>query len=193
MKSIMELVSRFDPATGEIPGSVVVSRYLSDMRDCYQDTNAYEVALRGRDALLYTVASLEFGTGEGDLHYAIGRIMPGRIGSEYFMTKGHFHSWREAAELYLGLSGEGMMLLEDEFSSESLLLPLRPNQIVYVPGHTAHRTINVGSVPLTYFGIYPARAGHDYAAIGQRNFRKALVEREGQPTLVDRSELSRSP
>ena len=46
--------------------------------------------------------------------------------------------------------------------------------------------MNVGRTPLTYIGVYPARAGHDYDVIAKRNFRKIVVERVGQPALVDR-------
>ena len=102
------------------------------------------------------------------------------------MTKGHYHAWRPAAEVYIGLSGEGMMLLEDETTWASRLLPFTPNSVIYVPGHTAHRTINTGQVPLAYLGIYPAEAGHDYGAIAQRNFKKVVVAVDGSPTLMDR-------
>ena len=112
--------------------------------------------------------------------------VPGRIGNEYFLTKGHLHSWREAAEIYIGLTGEGMMLLEDEASGDSRMAPLTANQVVYVPGRTAHRTVNTGTVPLTYIGVYPAAAGHDYGAIAERNFRCVVVERNGAPALVER-------
>ena len=78
------------------------------------------------------------------------------------------------------------MLLEDEAGVESAMMPLQPNGVVYVPGHTAHRTINTGRTPLTYLGVYPARAGHDYGAIATRNFRRVVVERDGKPTLVER-------
>jgi len=107
---------------------------------------------------------------------------------EYFMTKGHLHARREAAEFYIGLQGEGVMLLENEATGESCMLPLRPNQAVYVPGRTAHRTMNTGSGPLTYLGVYPANAGHDYSAIARRNFRRLVVARDGQPVMVERKE-----
>jgi len=116
-------------------------------------------------------------------------LMPGRIGREYFLTKGHLHEWREAAEVYVGLRGEGLMLLEDEETGRSRLLQLGAGRAVYVPGHTAHRTINSGTLPLLYLGIYPAAAGHDYGAIAERNFRKVVVEQDGQPVLLDRTEL----
>lgn len=113
--------------------------------------------------------------------------MPGRIGDEYYLTKGHYHSCREADEVYIGLTGQGAMLLEDE--NDCRLVPLGPNQIVYVPGHTAHRTINTGTVPLTYIGVYPAKAGHDYGSIADKNFRCVVVERDGQPVLLERKSL----
>jgi glucose-6-phosphate isomerase len=112
--------------------------------------------------------------------------MPGRIGNEYFLTRGHLHVWRSAAEVYVGLSGEGYVLLEHESTGESQMLPITANTTVYVPGHTAHRTVNTGSVPLTYVGIYPAQAGHDYAAIAEKKFRNVIVAVDGKPTLVER-------
>ena len=63
---------------------------------------------------------------------------------------------------------------------------LAENIVVYVPGHTAHRTINTGSEPLKYLGIYPAAAGHDYAPIAEKNFKMMLIMKDGQPTLVER-------
>src|SRR5213078_469297 len=140
-------------------------------------------------SLLYTVASVEPARGAGDLGYAVGVLMPGRIGSEYYMTKGHLHAWREAAEIYIGFKGEGVMLLEAEANGASQMLPLRPYEPVYVPGHTAHRTINTSTVPLIYIGIYPIRAGHDYAAIAAKNFRQVVIERDGKPIVMERAEF----
>ena len=109
------------------------------------------------------------------------------MGDEYILTKGHLHTCRAAAEVYFGLFGEGAMLLEDEASDASRLLPLRAQGIVYVPGHTAHRTMNTGQVPLVYLGVYPARAGHDYGAIAQRNFRHVVVQHDGNPCMQPRN------
>jgi glucose-6-phosphate isomerase len=192
MKGIDQLLARFNPTTGEITGKPATPRHLSDLRGCFYDNQAYETALQAGDPLLYTVASVEPGQGQGDLHLGLGRIMPGRVGSEYYMTKGHLHAWREAAEIYIGLSGDGMMLLEEETSGESVIVSLRPNEMVYVPGFTAHRTMNIGTAPLVYLGVYPAKAGHDYAAIAHRNFRKVLIDRNGKPVLLDRAQLSDS-
>lgn len=186
LPELSSLLSRFDPITGEIAGAKVVQRRLGDLRGCFAEAAAFEATLARENPLIYSVAALEPGSGAGDLHYGVGRLMPGRIGNEYFLTKGHLHSWREAAEIYIGLTGEGMMLLEDEVSGDSRMAPLTANQVVYVPGRTAHRTVNTGTVPLTYIGVYPARAGHDYGAIAEKNFRCVIVEVNGAPALVER-------
>jgi len=189
MMELKELLSRFDPVTGEIAGAPTTRRHLEDLRGCFADKAAFESAAAKGNPLIYSVATVETAGGEGDLHFGVGLLMPGRIGDEYLMTKGHFHAWRQAAEIYFGLSGEGFLLLEDEAGGESQLVPLRSHQAVYVPGTTAHRTINTGSAPLIYIGVYPARAGHDYGAIVGRNFRSVVMERHGQPELIRRQDL----
>ena len=189
MLNLERLLSRFDPRTGIIADAPITQRHLSDLRGCFADTAACDAALAAGNPLLYRVAAVEPASGEGDLHYGVGLLMPGRIGAEYFMTKGHLHAWRQAAEIYIGLTGEGVMLLEDEASGESRMVPLQPYHVVYVPGQTAHRTINTGMAPLTYVGVYPAKAGHDYGAMTTKNFRCVVVERDGRPVMVERSTL----
>lgn len=187
MLNTIDIFTQFDLVAGVINGRSPQTRHLSQLQDIFADQQAYAAAVQQHgDPLIYSVASVTPAEGEGQLHYGLGKIMPGRIGDEYYMTKGHFHAWRPAAEFYIGLSGEGMMLLEHETSGECQLHPLLANSVVYVPGYTAHRTINVGTTPLTYLGIYPAAAGHDYGAVAERNFKKVVVARSGQPTLLDR-------
>jgi glucose-6-phosphate isomerase len=184
--NLQNLLDCLDSVSCEIAGVTVTKRYLSDLRGCFVDADAYEAALKIDNPLLYSVASVEPADSLGDMHYGVGRLMPGRIGEEYYMTKGHLHSWREAAEIYIGLSGEGAMLLENELTGESHSAALRPHGVVYVPGHTMHRTINTGQTPLVYIGIYPANAGHDYGAIATRNFRDVVLERNGRPINLER-------
>ena len=185
--NVNALLGRFDPEAGTLTGASRVERHLSDLNGVFLDEDAYSAACDEGDPLVYSVEAIEPGTGDGDLHYGVGLIQPGRIGREYFMTKGHLHRWREAAELYVGLSGKGVMLLEDEATGESRMLPLEPGTAVYVPGHTGHRTANVGDTPLSYIGVYPARAGHDYGVYAVRNFRFAIVDEGGEPEMISRA------
>jgi glucose-6-phosphate isomerase, archaeal len=178
---------RLDLESGCIEGAPLVRRHLSDLRGLFVDRPAYDRQLAAADPLLYSVSSVEAGQDEGELHYGLGILMPGKVGNEYYFTKGHLHAWRPAAEVYLGLRGEGLMLLERDH--ESRAVALGPQRVVYVPGYTAHRTVNTGSEPLVYVGIYPARAGHDYKPIAERNFRQVVMEQDGRSAVLDRSTL----
>ncbi|MEX1274348.1 MAG: glucose-6-phosphate isomerase family protein [Bacteroidota bacterium] len=189
MKIPQNLFSEFDLETGSLKGAPLTVRRLSDLQGSFADKEAYGVALKGGDPVIYTVAAMQDAEGERGLHFGIGRIMPGNIGDEYYLTKGHIHSHRPAAEVYIGLKGEGMMLLEDERTGETTMLELKASTTVYVPGHTFHRTVNTGIGPLVYIGVYPANAGHDYGAIAKRNFRKVIVAREGKPLLLPREDF----
>lgn len=173
-----------DPAVLE--GRPLVQRRLSDLDGCFADEAARAAALEEEDALVYAVSSVEPADGEGQLHYGLGILHPGKVGREYYLTKGHLHAHRAAAEVYIGLSGRGEMLLEDEAGEVARRCPLGAGRIVYVPGFTAHRTVNTGPEPLVYIGVYPSSAGHDYGAIAGRNFRHVLVEEAGKPVLLKR-------
>ena len=175
-----------DLASASIPGRPRVERRLSDLRGSFRDETAYRAALSAGNPLVYAVTSVEPASGDGQLHYGLGVLFPGKIGDEYFLTKGHYHSCRAASEVYVGLKGEGLMLLEDEGGGAFREVPLRANSAVYVPGFTAHRTVNTGSGPLVYLGIYPSNAGHDYGAIARNNFRMVVVERDGVPSVEAR-------
>ncbi|MCU1437040.1 MAG: hypothetical protein JWP66_127 [Naasia sp.] len=178
-----------DAETGRLAGGALVERRLSDLEGCFVDAAALDATLAEGDPVVYTVSALEPGSGDGDLHLGLGVLMPGRVGDEFFLTKGHYHSWREAGEYYIGLRGHGGLLLEDE-EGLSRLVPFGTGQLVYVPGSTAHRTVNTGAEPLVYLGVYSAKAGHDYAAIAADNFRQVVLAGEnGAPVVRNRSEL----
>jgi glucose-6-phosphate isomerase len=183
------LPTNFSVTGSAIEGYPVSERHLADLENVFADEGAFAALLAERGSpLVYSVSSVQPAEGEGQLHYGLGKIMPGKVGQEYFMTRGHYHEWRAAAEIYIGLSGTGFMLLEPETEESVQLVKLNPNSVVYVPGYTAHRTINTGVTPLTYLGIYPAQAGHDYASIAETNFRNVVIDVDGKPTLVSRSE-----
>ena len=186
------MAAHLDLGEGLLRGGQTKTTRLSDLRGCFADEAAYERALAEGDPVVYQVSWVEPGQGEGDLHYGVGKLAPGRIGSEYFLTRGHAHAWRPAAELYLNLRGEGKLLLEDAETGEAQLLPFGPGCVLHVPGGVAHRTINTGGEPLVYLGVYPARAGHEYRGSGGRSFRHVVVERAGKPVLIERGEFLKS-
>jgi glucose-6-phosphate isomerase len=161
-----------------------ITRKLKDLGDIFSDKKAYS-AMDG-ETVVYDVESsfpVPQNT-EGGLFYGITYIHPGKVGDEYFMTKGHFHSIRNRAEYYCTLEGEGMLLLmsaEGETRAEKMY----PGSIHYIPGNTAHRTANIGDTILSFSAFWPADAGHDYDIISKRGFSKILVDHSGVPELVD--------
>lgn len=162
----------------------VVERRLSSLAHLFQDQAAAAQQLLSGDPLLYEVDEYDPGSRPGDMKIALTHLYPGKVGREYYMTKGHFHDPLEDAEVYYTLSGAGKLLLQDH-QGHAEWVDMRPGAIVYIPGGKAHRTINTGDRPLVFVGIYPARTGHDYHIKDCSWYRKILVEQDGKPSVVD--------
>ncbi len=172
-----------------IDGYSAGQRWLSQLDGSFADQSAYKERLEKGDVFVYQVTNIENAAGEGQLHYGLAVLMPGKVGKEYFLTRGHIHAWRPAAEVYICLSGKGMMLLENVETGVSSAVPLTPQDVVYVPGNTIHRTVNVGDVPLVYWGILSSEAGHDYEIVKQKNFSQVIIEHQGQPLVIRREDF----
>jgi glucose-6-phosphate isomerase len=160
-------------------------RRLSQMKDMYADTEAAREILSEGDPAVYEF--YELGTPEhpGDLAFGTSIVYPGKVGREYFMTKGHFHTILDTAEVYLALSGEGAMLIENP-DGDTALHSLVPGRALYVPKRYAHRSVNTGTVPLVTFFVFRGDAGHNYATIETKGYRKLVVEGlGGKPELID--------
>ena len=80
------------------------------------------------------------------------------------MTRGHFHQRREQGEVYFGLRGSGLLLLQTT-SGETHLECVMPGSVHIIAPFTAHRLINTGETTLSSLAVWPAVAGHDYAAL----------------------------
>jgi len=162
-----------------------VTRTLSALRGQFSDEEAYTAALAGGDALLYEVYELARPAVAGELLHGLSVVHPGKIGDEYYMTKGHFHAELATAEVYYCLRGRGLMVMETP-EGVWAVEPLAPGKVLYVLPRWAHRSVNTGAEEdLVTFFVYPGNAGHDYGTIEQRGFRKLVVERDGAPRVID--------
>jgi glucose-6-phosphate isomerase len=161
----------------------VVVRKLSDMQGFYSDERAYSAMLQ-EDPVIYRVFEVPSPAERGHLSYALTVIYPGRVGREFFMTKGHFHERRECAEVYIGVKGHGLLLMQDE-GGEVRWTELGEGDIVYVPPRWAHRSVNVGDGEFAFLAVYPSDAGHDYGVIAGRGFRKIVLATEDGYEVVD--------
>ena len=180
----------FDMKTGLSSMKEAGKRYLSDMRGMFSDDEALEKMLDKDDRLVYEFHDLGVPELPGDLAFGCSITYPGKVGNEYFMTKGHFHTILETGEVYYCMGGHGYMLLENpegDWSAQELT----PGKAVYVPKRYAHRSINISdSEPLLTFFVFRGDAGHDYGTIETKGYRKLLVEKDGKPTIVDNPKWS---
>ena len=153
-------------------------RYLSKISGMFLDGDAAAEILKAEDPLVYEFYELNGPDDAGDIAFGTSITYPGKVGREFFMTKGHFHAVLETAEVYYCLSGEGGMIFENPEGDVSFE-ELRPGIAVYAPQRFAHRSVNTGDKPLVTFFAFRGDAGHDYGTIETRGFRKLVVEANG--------------
>jgi glucose-6-phosphate isomerase len=156
-------------------------RRLSDMPGYFHASPADE------DPLIYEYFERDVPPEDGQIVQNVSILHPGAIDGEYHMTKGHYHANRRCSEVYLCLSGRGVLLMQTR-DGETGALTLERGISVYVPPGWAHRSVNTGDQPLVLFALYPADSGHDYAAIAEQGFWARVIRgAEGRPLIVPRS------
>lgn len=175
----------FDLKTGMSAAVATGKRHLSDMKGMFADARAEAREIEAGDPLIYEFYSLTAPNHGGDLAFGCSIVYPGKVGDEYYMTKGHFHTILETGEVYYCLSGHGYMMMENP-EGDWRCLELTAGRSVYVPKRYAHRSICVGTdEPLVTFFVFRADAGHNYGTIEEKGYRKLLVERDGRPAVID--------
>ncbi len=159
-------------------------RRASDMRGYYADEAALErqIAEKG-DPVLYEIFEAPVPEDRGHLMSCLSTLQPGLVGREYFMTKGHYHSVSNAAEIYLCLRGEGFLLMKTR-DGRRVVERMTRGRMVYVPPFWAHRSVNTGAgEPFTSFCVYPAEAGHNYGDIAAEGFPQRVLAGDGGPVI----------
>jgi glucose-6-phosphate isomerase len=152
---------------------------LPELDGIYRDEPAFRSALRTDPGNpVYWVETSTLDEGDGALTIGISTLLPGRIGDEFYVTRGHIHAKHSSAELYYGLSGRGVMLMET-IDGGSAAFEITPGVAVHVPGHWIHRSVNVGDEPFSTLFCYPTDAGQDYGIIRDAGGMKNLVVADG--------------
>ncbi len=175
----------FDIVNFGLKGSTVhfQTRTLEEIANIFLDQQA--VQLIPAQTVVYTVQSwlpVEEGT-RGGLFYGRSTIMPGKVGNEYFMTKGHFHAKSDRAEFYWGVQGKGVLILMDR-DRNTWGEEVYPGSLHYIGSHIAHRLANTGDTNLVVGACWPSDAGHNYEEIAIHGFSARLIEIDGQPGLT---------
>ena len=176
---------QFDFASGKFdPVEIRDDRNLSDLQMMFQDKTVVAEILADADPLIYEIWYHPFETSKSDMALGVTRLLPGKIGDEYHMTKGHIHERDDQPEIYFCVQGEGYLLLQTidgEFPRRTLE---RRHHLAYSADVGAprrqYRKRNAGLCSLLPFERRPRLRPHY-----RKGFRQLLLEREGRPTLVD--------
>lgn len=173
-------VGYVDITRGELKGAT--NRYVKRFRDLeglYEDAGAFAavVARRG-DEVAYEVTDYKPSANAGDMIIGVTRMEPGKVGNEYYMTRGHIHARPNRPEMYYGESGLGVMLLESP-AGEIRTVEIGPRTMCYVPPFWIHRSVNVGQEPLVMTFAYPADSGQDYEIIAKAGGMRSRIIDDG--------------
>ena len=176
---IQKCPSKCEILTGALSGAGCLSsqKKLSQIPHLFKDQAA--LASMDPETIVYSVQSHEAvaaGT-EGGLFFGTSTVHPGKVGNEYFMTKGHYHNRRETAEYYWGISGEGVLLQDGTCRAERV----EKGSLHFV----AHRLVNTGKEDLVVGACWYSDAGHDYGSIETKGFPVRVVSRDGKPALIE--------
>ena len=150
----------------------------ADLEGVFEDEAAFEARrAAAADEVAYDVYEHRRSDDAGDLVFGTSRVYPGLVGREFNMTRGHAHVRADRAELYLCLSGLGVLLLQAPDGTSSVV-ELHPGAAAYVPPFAVHRSINVGDAPLVTLFCYPSDSGQDYDVVLGAHGMRLLVVRD---------------
>jgi glucose-6-phosphate isomerase len=166
---------------------------LADLKGIYQDAAAFDRLVQSSgNPVVYEVTEFRPSAASGDLIFGLTRMVPGRVGREFFLTRGHIHAKADRPEIYYGQKGRGLMLMESP-DGETKVVEIGPQTICYVPPYWIHRSINVGEEELLMMFGYPADAGQDYDIItrsgGMRH--RVVASDDGGWTLAENPDYRR--
>jgi glucose-6-phosphate isomerase len=174
----------FNLANGQFfPSPHLDVRRVSDLAAVFSDQEAVEKAISDGNPIVYEIRHYPFLTEKTDMALGSSMILPGTVGDEYFMTKGHMHERDDQSEIYYCVQGEGFLLMDD-MKGEFQAAPWKPGIITHIPPQYAHRVVNTGCVPLVFVSTFHVSAGHVYGAVIEKGFAALVLRRGGKPEFI---------
>lgn len=152
-------------------------KHFGDLAGLYGDTSAFEaMAPEWAERVVYEVTEFRPSHQPGDIVFGITRMLPGKVGAEFFLTRGHIHKKPDRPEIYYGQKGCGLIVMESP-EGEVRIVEVSPLACCYVPPFWIHRSINTGGEELVMLFCYPADSGQDYDIIAHScGMRSRIVD-----------------
>lgn len=169
-------------AGGAMSGATGAKRTrIRDLAGLFADEAAFAaLSATNGDAIAYGVDEFRPGrVAPQELIFGTSTLEPGRVGHEFFMTRGHIHVKSDRPEIYYCQEGRGVMHMELP-SGETKPMEMHPGIVIHVPPYWIHRSVNTGTTPLVTFFCYPADAGQDYEIIARAGGMKTLIVADGE-------------
>jgi len=146
----------------------LIIRKLGDMKNHFQDKEEVKKILNeGKNPLIYTVYRKDL---DDKKNLSLTLMKPGKIGKEFFMTKGHRHD-KPHKELYVLVKGKGKLILQD-IDDNVKVINLKKGKEIKIPGDSAHRLVNAGKETLEVITIDFKDVGKDYST----EFKKRILD-----------------
>lgn len=153
---------------------------FADLAGLYGDATAFDVMnSQMADEIVYEVCEFRPSDRAGDVIFGVTRMSPGKVGNEFFITRGHIHRKADRPEIYYGQKGNGLMLLESP-EGEVSIVEIGPLTCCYVPPYWIHRSVNTGDEDLVMLFCYPADSGQDYGIIERSGGMRRRVVDDGK-------------
>lgn len=171
------------PTGAFTPCMELQDRKLSSMAQMFYDQDAVKAIMAADDRLVYQIRYYPFITSKSDMALGTTMVLPGKVGNEYHMTKGHFHERDDQPEIYHCVAGEGVLQMMD-LEGEYHVAHWKAGTITHIPPQYAHRVINTGTIPLVFIASFHTSAGHVYGPIETKGFKYLWVEKDGKPTEI---------
>ena len=168
---------------------------FKDLAGLYGDAAAFSrMAIEIGEEVVYEVWEHRATQAAGDSVFGTSVMKPGRVGDEFYVTRGHQHAQTDRAETYYCMRGTGVMLMEHP-NGEVSALPMSVGTVVYVPPEWIHRSVNTGPETLVTLFTYAADAGQDYGIIERSGGMRVRVvqDAKGGYRLADNPDWKSRP
>ena len=166
---------------GALAGHTGAKRSLiADLKGLFAREEAFDrlAADRGRDVAYEVYEFRPDRAAPHELVFGTSTLQAGKVGDEFFMTRGHIHTRTDRPEIYFCQSGRGVLHMEAP-DGTTKPIEMAAGSAVYVPSFWIHRSINVGEEPLITTFCYPADAGQDYEIIERAGGMRTLIVDDG--------------